>query len=112
MYRNLSLDSTTHSDVFYVEGSLEQGSPIRNDTPPVLNSTELSGAMEMETITISPVVSPEPQIVTIDSDSNEPTLPYGFGNQQPIIPPSLNDLNLPHNLFNVLATIAVIRADE
>ena len=50
--------------------------------------------------------------MTLDSDSNEPTIPYGFGSQQPILPPSLNDLNLPPNLFNVLATITVIRADD
>ena len=68
--------------------------------------------MAKETIAISCVASPEPQIVTIDSDSNEPTFPYGFGNHQPIAPPSLNDLNLPHNPFNVLATMTVIRQDE
>ena len=85
MYRNLSLDSTTDSDVFYVERSSTEGSPIRNKTPAVLNSTELSGAMEKETITISTIASPEPQIVTIDSDSNKPTFPYVFGNQNPII---------------------------
>ena len=28
------------------------------------------------------------------------------------MPRSLNDLNLPHNLFNVMATMAVIRQDE
>ena len=39
-------------------------------------------------------------------------MPYGFGNQQPIVPPSLNDLNLPPNPFNVLATMAVIRVDD
>ena len=75
MYRNLSLDSTTDSDVFYVERSSTDGSPVRNNTPAVLNSTELTGAMERETITISSVASPEPQIVTIDSDSNERTFP-------------------------------------
>ena len=68
--------------------------------------------MARETITISSVTSPEPQIVTIDSDSNEPTFPHGLGNQHPVMPPSLNDLNLPHNPFNVLATMAVIRQDE
>ena len=112
MYRNLSLDSTTDSDVFYVERSSTEGSSIRIDTPTVLNSTELSGAMERETITISSVASREPQIVTIDSDSNEPTFAYGFGNQYPIMPPSRNDLNLPHNPFNVLVTMAVIRHDQ
>ena len=55
----LSLDSSfTESDVFYVERSSEESSPIRNNTPAVLNSTELSGAMARETITISSVTSP------------------------------------------------------
>ena len=56
---------------------------------------------------LSTIASPEPQIVTIDDDSNKPTMPYGFGRQLPIIPPSLNDLNLPPNPFNILATMAV-----
>ena len=68
--------------------------------------------MAKETITISSVASPETQKVTMDSDSNEPTFPYGFGNHHPIVPPSLNDLNFPPNPFNVLATMAVIRQDE
>ena len=68
--------------------------------------------MEREVITISSVASPEPRIVTLDSDSNDPTKPYGFGSQQPIVPPSLNDLNLPPNPFNVLATMAVVRVDD
>ena len=72
MYRNLSLNSTTDSDVFYVEHSLQESSPIRNNTPAILNSTQLSGAMQPEAITISSVASPEPQIVTIESDSSEP----------------------------------------
>ena len=110
---NISLESSsTESDVFYVEQSSTEGSPIRNNTPAILNSTEISGAMEREIITISSVASPEPRIVTLDSDSNDPTMPYGFGNQQPIVPPSLNDPNLPPNPFNVLATIAVIRVDD
>ena len=68
--------------------------------------------MAKETITISSVASPELQIVTIDSDSNEPTIPYGFGNQHPIVPHSLNDLNLPPNQFIVLATMAVVRPNK
>ena len=86
--------------------------PIRNNIQAVFNSTALSGALAKETITISSVASPEPRIVTIDSDSNDPTIPYGFGSQHLIVPPSLNDLNLPPNPFNVLATKAFIRADE
>ena len=108
---NLSLDLSTDSDVFYVEQSSAEGSPIRDNSPAIFNSTELSGAMEREIITISSVASPEPRIVTIDSDSNEPTVPHGFGCQHPIVPPNLNDLNWPPNPFNVLATMAVIRAD-
>ena len=111
-YRYPSPNSSTHSDVFYVEQSSPERSPIRNNTPVILNSTQLSEAMDPETITISSVASPEPQIVTNDSDSNEPTFPYAFRAQYPMVPPSLNDLNLPPNPFNVLATIAVIQQDQ
>ena len=92
-----------------MEKSSAEGSPVRYNTPAILNSTQLSGAMEPEAITISSVASPEPRIVTLDSDSNDPTIPYGFGSQQPIVPPSLSDLNSPPNPFNVLATMAVIQ---
>ena len=111
MYRNPNLNSSTDSDVFYVEDSSPESSPFRNNTPAILNSSQLSGAMEPEAITISYVASPEPQIVTIESDSNEPTFPYAYGTQHPIVPPSLIDLNLPHNPFNVLATMAVLQQD-
>ena len=50
--------------------------------------------------------------MTIDTDSNEPTFLYVFGTQHPIVPPSLNDLNLPPNPFNVLATMAVVQQDQ
>ena len=105
----LSLDfSSTESD----QRSSEEGTPSRNNTPAVFNSPQLSGAMARETITFSSVASQEPQIVTIDSDSNEPTIPYGFGNQNPIVPPSLDDLNLIPNPFNVLAKMTVIQPDK
>ena len=97
---------------FYVEQTPTEGSPIRNSTSAILNSTEITGAMEREVITISSVASPEPRIVTLDSNWNDTTIPYGFGNQQPIVPPSLNDLNLPPNPFSVLETMAVIRVDD
>ena len=112
MYRSFSLNESTDSDVFYVEHSSAKISPIRNSTPAILNSTQLSGAKEPEAITISSVASPEPHIVTIDSDSNEPTFPYPFGTQHPIVPPSLNDLHLPPNPFKVLATMAVVQQDQ
>ena len=112
MYNNLTLNESTDSDVFYVEHSSAETSPIRKNTPPIVNSTQFSGAMEPEAITISSVTSPEPQIVTIDSVSNEPTFPYAFGIQHPIVPPSLTDLNLPPNPFNVLATMAVLQQGQ
>ena len=61
-------------------------------------------------ITTSSTASPEPQIVRIDSDSKELTIPYEFGRQLPIVPPpKLNDLNLPPNPFNNSATMAVVK---
>ena len=80
--------------------------------PIVLSSKEISGDDTREMISISSIASPEPQIVTIDDDSNEPTMPYGFGRQLPIIPPSLNDLNQPPNAFNILATMAIANNTE
>ena len=68
--------------------------------------------MAGETFTISTVASLEPQIVAIESVSNEPTFSYGVCSQHPVVPPSLNDLSFAPNPFNVLATMAVIRADE
>ena len=110
---NISLSSSsTDSDVFYVEQSSAEGSPIGHSTPVILDSTTMSGVMEREVITISSVASPEPRIVTLDSDPNDPTMPYGFGNQYPIVPPSLNDLNFPPDPFNVMATMTVIQVDE
>ena len=50
-----------------------------------------------------------PNIITIESDSNEPEIPSMFGRQLPIIPPSSNNLNLPPNRFIILATRAVVQ---
>ena len=112
MYRNPSPNSSTNSDVFYVEQSSPERNPIRNNTPVILNSTPLSEAMDPETIKFCSVASPEPQMVTIDSGSNESTFFYAFGPQHPIVQPNLNDLNLPPNPFNVLAPMAVIQQDQ
>ena len=108
---NPSLNSTD-SDVFYVEQSFNDQSVPRPNTPIVFNSTEISGDDTREIISISSIASPEPHIVTIDDDSNEPTMPYGFGRQLPTVPPSLNDLNLPPNPFNILATMAIATNDN
>ena len=58
----------------------------------------------------SSIASPEPQIVTIDPDLNEPTMPMRFGRQLAIIPPNLNDLGLSPNSFNILATMLPVNA--
>ena len=47
MIQTSSLDSlSTEYYIFHVESSSEEGSPVRNNKPIVLDSTELSGAHE------------------------------------------------------------------
>ena len=111
MASNMSINSS-ESDVFFVEQSSNDPSLPRPNTPILLNSTEMSGNYTHKMISIPSVASPEPQIVLIDSDSKEPTIQYEFGWQLPIILPSLNDLNLPPNPFDILATMAVVNPTE
>ena len=108
---NISFDSTD-SDVFYVEQISNEPSPRRNNSPDILNSTERSEHQAARMPSISTIASPQPHIFTINDDSNEPTIPYGFGRQLPMVPPSLNDLNLPPNPFNILATMAVVHQTQ
>ena len=54
------------------------------------------------------MVFPELQLKTINFNPNNPTVPYGYGRQNPAIPLSLNDLNKPPNPFSILATMAVL----
>ena len=108
---NISLASDD-SDVFYVEQSSTEPSPQRHNNPDIFNSTELSEHHTALMPSVSSIASPQPQIITINDDSNEPTMPYGFGRQLPIVPPSLNDLNLPPNSFNILATMAVVHQTQ
>ena len=110
MASNISINSID-SDVFFVEQLSIEPSLQRNNSPIILNSTELSGMHTREIPTLFSVTSPKRDIVTLDDDFNAPTFPYGFGAQQPFVPPSLNDLNLPPNPFIVLATMAVVRAN-
>ena len=70
------------------------------------------GASKARLPSISTIASPQPHIFTINDDSNEPTLPFGFGRQLPIVPPSLNDLNLPPNPFNISMTMAVVHQTQ
>ena len=111
MSSNISLDSTD-SDVFDVEQISNETSPRRNNSPDILNSTERLEHHATRVPSFSTIPSPEPQIVTIDVDSNKPTMPYTFGRQLPIIPPNLNGLNLPPNPFNILATMAAANNTE
>ena len=107
MSSNISIDSVD-SDVFFVEQKSNEPSPQRNNSPNIFNSTEKSHTQTAGMPSVSSIASPEPQISTLHDNSNEPTMPYGFGWQLPIVPPSLNDLNLRPNAFNILATIAVV----
>ena len=91
MASSLSM-SSLDSGVFYVEQSSNDQNLPKPNTPSVLNSAEMSGNDIREMISISSIAS---QIVTIGSDSNQPTMPYVFGRQLPISPPGLNHLNLP-----------------
>ena len=111
MASNISIDSVD-SDIFFVKQLSNKPSPQRNNSPNILNSTEISETYTTEMPTVSPVASLEPQIETLNDDSNEPTIPYGFRRQLPFVPPSLNDLNLPPNPFNILATMAVVNREH
>ena len=105
MFRQSSPE-VNDSGLFFVEQTSNGPSPPRPNTPIVLNSMEFPGNNTPEMITISSIASPDPQTVSIDTDPNEPTMPYGFERQLPIIPPSLNGLNRPPNPFILLATMA------
>ena len=111
MSSNISLDSTD-CDVFFVEQLLDELSPRRNNSPDTFLSTERSEHQAARMPSISTIASPQPHILTINDNSNEPTLPYGFGRQLPMVPPSLNYLNLPPNPFNILATMAVVHQTQ
>ena len=112
MASNTSIDST-ESDVFVEQINISNGpSPQRHNSPDNLNSTALSTTHTAGMPSVSSVAFPEPQIVTLNDDSNEPTITYGFGWQLPIIPLSLNDLNLPPNPLNFLATMVVVNQEH
>ena len=107
MTSNISMASDD-SDVFYVEQSSSELSPQRHNTPNILNSTEISEQHTARMPSISSIAFPETRIFTKDDNSNEPTMPYGFGRQLLIVPPILNDLNLPPNPFIILNTMAIV----
>ena len=73
MFRAISPE-TNDSDLFYVEQSSSGLIPPRPNTLIVPNCTELSGNNTRKIVTKSSIASPGPQIVTIGSDSKEPTM--------------------------------------
>ena len=111
MASNILVDSTD-SDVFCVEQISNKPSPQRDNSLNLLNSTQLSEHHATRMPSISTISSSQPYIFTINDDSNEPTTPYGFGRQLPIVSLSLNDLNLPPNPFNIFATMAIASNTE
>ena len=111
MASNVFMNSTD-SNVFFMEQPSSGPSLQRYNSPNILRSSEWSATHTGEMPTISSVKSPEPDFVTLDDDFNESTMPYGFGQQLPIIPPSLNNLNLPPSPFNIVATRAVVNPTD
>ena len=85
MMSNISMASED-SDVFHVEQSSTEPSIERQNTSDIFNSTELSEHHVARIPSVSSIASPQPHIITINDDSNEPTMPYGFGRQIPIVP--------------------------
>ena len=110
MLRPISPEST--DSFFYVAQPSNDPNPPRPNTPILHKSTEMSGNKSREMITKSSIAPHVPQIFTIDSDKKEPTMPFGFGRQLSIIPTDLNDLNLPPNPFETLATMALANHTE
>ena len=84
-------------------------SPQRNNSPNISNSTELSALHTREMHTLYSVTSLEPDIFPRDDISKDQTFLYGLRAQQHFVPPSLNDLNLPPNSFNLLASMAAVQ---
>ena len=74
--------NSSDSDVFYVEQSSNHQSLPKTNTPVVLISTEMSGNDTREMNSISSMACLEPQIVTIDSDSNPQSLMNLDGSSQ------------------------------
>ena len=108
MASNISLNSID-CDVSFAEQLSREPSPQRNNSPNNFNSTDLSGLHTREMPTLSSVTSPEPDIVTLEDDSSDPTFLCQFRAQQPIVPPNWNNLYPPSHPFNVLATMAVVQ---
>ena len=111
MASNTSIDSV-NSEVFFVEQISKEPSPQRNNSPNIMNSPEASQTHTAGTPSVSSIASRESQLLTVNDDSNEPTMTYGLGRQLPIVPPSLNDLKLPPNPFNILATMVAVHHTE
>ena len=96
----------------FLEQISNEPSLQRHNSPNILNSTKVSHTHTARISSVFSIASTEPQILTIHDDSNEPTMPYAFGRQLPIVPPSLNDMNLLPNPINILATMVVVSHTE
>ena len=99
---NISIDSLD-SNVSFMEQLSKEPRSQRNNSPNNLNLTKLSETSATEMLTVSSVASPNHKLEF--STMTSLNWQCGFGRQLPIIPPSLNDLNLPPNPFNILATM-------
>ena len=86
MFRSITPDSSD-SDIFYVERLSGKHTPPRHTIQNVPDFTELSGVHVGDLIKISPVTSPKLNIETIESHTNELTIPYGYRRQDPMFHP-------------------------
>ena len=75
MFQPISPESND-SDLLYLDQSSSESSPPTLNRTIVLNSTEMSVKNTQEKIALSSIASLGSQIVTIDNDLNEPTIPY------------------------------------
>ena len=92
------------SDASCVERSSGKQTPTRHNTQNVIISAELSevhvGDMNLVMMTVVPPTSPQPNFVTMESDTKEPTIPFGCGRQDPVIPAQFELVAQPFQRFS------------
>ena len=110
MVTNVSINPID-SDVFFCGATTKRAQTTTQQLPNFLLSMEISEMHTKEMPILSTVATSEPDFVTFDDYSNDPTSPYWFRAQQPTVPPCLNELNLPPNPSTILAIMALVRAN-
>ena len=94
---NVNRESTVHPDCHQLNGIIRSPYQIRKRWLPYHPSVFRSRTLSL---------------LNRIQNSNEPTMPHRCGRHEPIIPPSLKDINLPFNPFNIPATMALVQPTE